>query len=596
MSVYARLLLRGLKVDAEDVRRNIDGRMDGPKEGFVQRYFGAFEFTRREQVQEIAREGERYGHYVVPATGPTTDSFVGWLSGVIASQPDGQSDEWGIHATKRNSSGKRFLMGDAVVGPRKQLYWDAVQVVGQLCGGDSSYQDGLVELCRSACYVFASQPTRLFLHGVYIRGSKMELWMLDRSGIFCSSPLDMDKDIAEWLPLLLSYQYMTDAELGINHMIKHDSEGDYIISKDSSDDAWPTKVLLQGWPMTTPEGLVGSGTVCYRGRTAGFHDWDCAVKYKWRGATERPENELLEVAMKKHCWGALFVDRYEEMMSTADLRHGFQWGAQRRFRDAKGEAEAASSDVGGFSECTEEAKGSFQNRILTRVVTSPLGRPLNTYESIVELLAVLRDAVKCHRSLLLDASILHRDISVGTIMMSEGTMTGISKGLLIGLESAVELDKVQEATHGIVGTRPFMAIGVLKGKAHTYRHDLESFLYVLLWVLITKGADSPPEKSRLWGWSRGSWEELAARKSADMTEDGLQLLLNEFRTVYTGLKPLVEELRSILFPLRDGVEWTGTDSAEKEVEELYRGVIGAFEKALAAVMPKPFVRNREGFN
>jgi hypothetical protein len=32
------------------------------------------------------------------------------------------------------------------------------------------------------------------------------------------------------------------------------------------------------------------------------------------------------------------------------------------------------------------------------------------------------------------------------------------------------------------GTMEFMAIDVLRGVEHTYRHDLESFFYVLLWI------------------------------------------------------------------------------------------------------------------
>ena len=36
----------------------------------------------------------------------------------------------------------------------------------------------------------------------------------------------------------------------------------------------------------------------------------------------------------------------------------------------------------------------------------------------------------------------------------------------------------------------FMTIEVLEGRAHTYRHDLESFFYVFLWVIIRYGQET----------------------------------------------------------------------------------------------------------
>ena len=56
--------------------------------------------------------------------------------------------------------------------------------------------------------------------------------------------------------------------------------------------------------------------------------------------------------------------------------------------------------------------------------------------------------------------------------------------MLIDLDSAKESDSgLGEARHW-TGTMEFMAIEVLEDRAHTYRHDLESFFYVFLWVVI----------------------------------------------------------------------------------------------------------------
>ncbi|KAI1743535.1 hypothetical protein F4680DRAFT_408500 [Xylaria scruposa] len=102
-----------------------------------------------------------------------------------------------------------------------------------------------------------------------------------------------------------------------------------------------------------------------------------------------------------------------------------------------------------------------------------------------KLLWVFRDAIKCRRSLNQDAYIFNQDISLGN------------------------------AEINVTGTRPFMAIGVLRSERYTYRYDLESFLYVFLWTIITNHAESPPETSKLRQWDNGDWDELATRKYSE---------------------------------------------------------------------------------
>jgi hypothetical protein len=157
---------------------------------------------------------------------------------------------------------------------------------------------------------------------------------------------------------------------------------------------------------------------------------------------------------------------------------------------------------------------------------------------------------------------------------------GKPKGILIDLDSATELAEGSETEPGLTGTRPFMAIGVLKGECHTYRHDLESFLYVFLWTIITNRTENPPETSKLRQWSNGDWNELALRKSLDMHQDYFQNILEEFPSEFHTLKPLAESLRQVLFPLRDGVIWTGTDGFPEAINKLYDEMIRAFDEAI----------------
>lgn len=73
-----------------------------------------------------------------------------------------------------------------------------------------------------------------------------------------------------------------------------------------------------------------------------------------------------------------------------------------------------------------------------------------------------------------------------------------------------------------------MAIGILKGRPHTYRHDLESFLYVFLWVAICQNSEELPRTSKLQRWSLGSWDELARTKTNDMEKEQFNNITYEF--------------------------------------------------------------------
>lgn len=68
---------------------------------------------------------------------------------------------------------------------------------------------------------------------------------------------------------------------------------------------------------------------------------------------------------------------------------------------------------------------------------------------------------------------------------------GDPKGRLIDFDLAKELGSIPSGASHRTGTMQFMAIEVLQGNGHTYRHDLESFFYVFLWMCIRYGYEDP---------------------------------------------------------------------------------------------------------
>lgn len=72
--------------------------------------------------------------------------------------------------------------------------------------------------------------------------------------------------------------------------------------------------------------------------------------------------------------------------------------------------------------------------------------------------------------------ILHRDISIGNIMLTMAE----DDGFLIDLDLAIKIDRENASgAPSKTGTKVFMAIGELYGEDHNFMHDLESFFWVL---------------------------------------------------------------------------------------------------------------------
>jgi hypothetical protein len=165
---------------------------------------------------------------------------------------------------------------------------------------------------------------------------------------------------------------MTDQELGNLDVIKTDEGGRYVVPE--SPEMHPLgKLYLESQPIASRYGLVGTGTTCYRVRRPDSGQWDYVLKFKWRWARDRPEDELLKLAKKKCVCGAVSLDHYQEIESTANLRRSLRWGPQRRFTRMylhKGDASAeeqmqkVAPNADDFIQHTEETDNYFQNRIL----------------------------------------------------------------------------------------------------------------------------------------------------------------------------------------------------------------------------------------
>ncbi|RJE17522.1 hypothetical protein PHISCL_10139 [Aspergillus sclerotialis] len=192
----------GSTTDDQEILDNIDGRLHGPMKGFIEKYIGIFQYVHRDTSLEIQAAGRLIGRCAVPSAAPLPDNFLQWFSVYLSRKRDGARGWWNISSDNvacENESagdGTRLLLNMATSPACNEVQtgWDSVQVIGQFYRHACvSYQDGLLRLCRSAYQVSASQPTRFFLHGFYMRGSLIELWVFDRSGLYCSDVFDVEE-------------------------------------------------------------------------------------------------------------------------------------------------------------------------------------------------------------------------------------------------------------------------------------------------------------------------------------------------------------------------------------------------------------------
>ncbi|KAI9799423.1 MAG: hypothetical protein M1825_004523 [Sarcosagium campestre] len=238
------------------------------------------------------------------------------------------------------------------------------------------------------------------------------------------------------------------------------------------------------------------------------------------------------------------------------------------------------------------------DRVHRCLVVAPAGRPIYDFESLKELLTALRDAIQAHKSLWKEGKILHRDISDNNIVIARKD-NGESIGVLIDLDLAKEEGSSLSGARHRTGTVQFMAIEVLAGLSHTYRHDPEAFFYVLLWVCIGHYRGSvftddvassqvstlnllreEQRASVLRNWYTGNFKEISMWKRGCIEKGGFHRVLAEFSSQFVDLKPLAEEVRAILFPMgADGAIFTGTPN-ETDGDKMYERIIGAFDRAI----------------
>ncbi|KAJ2817837.1 hypothetical protein FBU31_006087, partial [Coemansia sp. 'formosensis'] len=122
-------------------------------------------------------------------------------------------------------------------------------------------------------------------------------------------------------------------------------------------------------------------------------------------------------------------------------------------------------------------------RLHRRMVSGPIGVPLYEICNDRDAAATVAGAMSVHDTIMREAGILHRDISLGNVL-GVRQADGSIRGMLIDFDHSVTLDDERnQEKPGCVGTKPFMSIANLEGidVPRTSVDDWEAALALLMY-------------------------------------------------------------------------------------------------------------------
>ena len=174
---------------------------------------------------------------------------------------------------------------------------------------------------------WTAQPTRRFIHGFFLHGTIMELWVFDRSGCYSTGEFDINKEPEQFIRAIAGYAMMSDEELGLDTFIERDRENRFItITEDVT--GQEKRLQLEQKPIVVQRAIFCWGTSCHRSK-----DLERVSKFSWVSDKRRPEGDLLRLARKRRVKGVAKLFGQHRIASIADMREGLKYGEPYSFRN-----------------------------------------------------------------------------------------------------------------------------------------------------------------------------------------------------------------------------------------------------------------------
>ncbi|KAL1712436.1 hypothetical protein EV715DRAFT_213661 [Schizophyllum commune] len=347
--------------------------------------------------------------------------------------------------------------GLALVEAGVEAQWKDVRCDVQMVPTADRMAEAVDRLATGAAHVSEEQQDRLHHIGLAIAGDVFQVAYYDRAGCVLSGAHGIHENPDLFIRVVMGLTLAGRP---------YDGKDTSIVTRDGR-----RFVTIGGFDyeiletLSYSHGVCGSSTICWRCRRSGS-DEDLFVKNTWAEKTlEHTEGDLLTRAK-----GVANIPKLvcEERVLRPD---GQAW-TTTSVRDLATGPERWS------------IVSNLPQLELRRLVMRPCAVPLSYFSSKVELVSSLRDAVVAHEALYPKYGILHCDIKEDNVML-HGNLPR-RRGLLVNFDRA---DCASES-HPVVLERPkssipFTACDVLqvpRFEEHGVRHDLESFLYVIMFV------------------------------------------------------------------------------------------------------------------
>ncbi|KAG1729432.1 hypothetical protein EDB19DRAFT_1743436 [Suillus lakei] len=408
---------------------------------------------------------------------PMRDASVGPTTGVSVLQTQAEQSAPDLPPPRRSNrddvvknttgSSKRKAEDDGESAAKRAKTTDVLDV---------TVQTGLY-----AAEMFAANIAVTHLLNLIIVDTIVWIWYYDRQGIIQSSGIDFMKDLPRFMVLLYALQRFNLDDWGRN------TEFD--------------EVVEQGVHKTTLDGVVvkdGVHETDLGGVDLVIHT-DSEERVTHYGLQGRATN-VFPVTSDKLC--TEFPDIKKDGMVAKIF-----WAEEDRISEPEilkkvHEIAAKESDVKGHvpqllwycrfpnpTRAVREALGIPEARKGSRVLYILVFRKLDPITALygIELFDVWHQCILCPYALW-KGGVYHLDISPGNLMCYK------KDGRWIGVLNDYDLSSLNinagPTGNERTGTVPFMALDLLtpegqRGEvAHLYRHDLESFVWVLVWVCL----------------------------------------------------------------------------------------------------------------
>ncbi|KAJ7025736.1 hypothetical protein C8F04DRAFT_1127406 [Mycena alexandri] len=398
-----------------------------------------------------------------------------------------------------------------------------------------------IQCASYALEVLSNGGLRSHVISVLVSGKSLELLYYDRSIVVKSQPLDFTDDLSTFLAILHRFGSLNTAQWGyvplvpIPRPLPPGSTSTFSPSFYDGDELNLRDMTLKlGVIVFRAHGIIGRGTVVVHAtvlrappNNPGLVNKSVIVKWSWSPKSRAREADIINQA-RAHAADTNMRRHLPEVLYSEDLD-------------------------GSIPEChrhlMKHLPDEYEARVITVIVLEVL-KPITELSDPNELATALRGIFKCYRWLYETVKIMHRDISVNNLMFHR--VGEKVYGVLNDFDLAVWLDGENSTSRQRTGTKPYMARDLLDASPppHRYRHDLESFLYVLVFLTCKiKG-------SRLARWASLPMDDLRDAKIA---------------TITAGFPPAKDEFRAFevewIRPLRK-LFTTGTTNQEDYKDQL----------------------------